>query len=72
MPPKSFASSRTPTCRSSILVRKTDAKSLIPFLGIARKGANLNVSHDWKKIKKSIEDGWSEEAAEKERRVCGQ
>lgn len=52
--------------------KKTDAKSLIPFLGIARKGANLNVSHDWKEIKKSIEDGWSEEAAEKERRVCGQ
>ena len=48
---------------------KTDAKSLIPFLGIARKGANLNVSHDWKDIKKSIESGWAEEAIAKERRI---
>ena len=49
--------------------KKTDAKSLIPFLGIARKGANLNVSHDWKDIKKSIESGWAEEAIAKERRI---
>ena len=49
--------------------KKTDAKSLIPFLGIARKGANLHVSHDWKDIKKSIERGWAEEAIAKERRI---
>ena len=52
--------------------KKTDAKSRIPFLGIARRGANLNVSHDWKDIKKSIEDGWAEEAMAKERRIRAQ
>lgn len=46
------------------------ANPLIPFLGIARKGANLDVSHDWRDIKKSIEEGWAEDAMEKERRVC--
>ena len=49
--------------------KKTDAKSLIPFLGIARKGANLNVSHKWKDIKKSIAEGWAENAIAKERRI---
>ena len=52
--------------------QKTDAKSRIPFLGIARKGANLNVSHDWKDIKKSIVKGWAEEYAETERRIRAQ
>ena len=41
----------------------------LSFFGIARPGANLNVSHDWNDIKKSIEEGWSKEAFEKEKRI---
>jgi hypothetical protein len=37
--------------------------------GIARSAANLNVSHDWKDIKKDIEDGWAQETLEKEQRI---
>lgn len=42
---------------------KTDAKSLIPFLGIARKCASLNVSHDMASIRKSIANGLKKEYA---------
>ena len=49
--------------------KKSDVKALIPFLGIGRKGANLNVSHDWRDIKESIAKGCAEEYAEKERRI---
>ena len=41
----------------------------LSFFGIARPGANLNVSHDWNDIKKSIEKGWAQEALEKEKRI---
>lgn len=41
----------------------------LSFFGIARPGANLNVSHDWNDIKKSIEEGWAKEAFEKEKRI---
>ena len=44
-------------------------KSRLPFLGFARKGANMNVSHNWADIKKTIEDGWTEEALAKEEKV---
>lgn len=48
--------------------KKTDAKSLIPFLGIARKGANLNVSHDMASIRRSIAKGLKKEYAELKKR----
>ena len=48
--------------------QKTDAKSLIPFLGIARKGANLNVSHDMASIRRSIAKGLKKEYAELKKR----
>ena len=48
---------------------QTPPKRRLKCFGIARKGANLNVSHDWKDIKKSIEEGWAQDIAEKERRI---
>ena len=48
---------------------KPRSKRQLSFFGIARPEANLNVSHDWKDIKKSIAEGWAQDIAEKERRI---
>ena len=48
---------------------QTPPKRRLKCFGIARKDANLNVSHDWKDIKKSIAEGWAQDIAEKERRI---
>ena len=40
-----------------------------PWAGIAAEGIRHDVSHDWVDIQHSIEEGWAEEVAEKERRI---
>ena len=45
-----------------------------PWAGIAADGIRHDVSHDWADIQRSIEEGWAEDFAEKERRLfaeCG-
>lgn len=40
-----------------------------PWAGIAAEGIRHDVSHDWTDIQRSIEEGWTAEFAEKERRL---
>ena len=49
-----------------------EVKRRLTFLGAGRKGANLNVSHDWNDIQESIGKGWAAEFEEKERRIAKQ
>ena len=51
---------------------QTPPRRRLKCFGIARKDANLTVSHDWKDIKKSIEEGWAQDACEKEQRIRAQ
>ena len=50
---------------------KKNGRRLACF-GVARPDPNLNVSHDWDDIQKSIEEGWAEKHAEKEKRILEQ
>ena len=48
--------------------KKTDAKSLIPFLGIVKPRAHVNGPHDMVSIRKSIAKGLKKEYAELKKR----